>query len=228
MRKGKLIVFEGTDGSGKATQLKLLVAFFKKQGLKVAQTDFPQYYTSFFGKLAGRFLAGEFGGNEISPYLSCLTYAGDRFEAREKIKKWLSQRKIVLSNRYTSSSMAHHTAKLPPKERGKFIRFLEKLEYEVFGIPREDIVLFLYVPVEIGQRLVDKKGKRGYVGGKRRDIHEADLDHLRKASEVYLKLVRKYPHWLKINCCDQKGNLMSPEKIHKKILLALRRKKIIR
>lgn len=226
-KRGVLIVLEGTDGSGKATQLKLLVKWLKKQGYKVKTTDFPQYYSSFFGKLVGRFLKGEFGGiHEVSPYLACLPYAGDRFEAKERIEKWLSSGKIVVFNRYFGSQ-AHQLAKLPAKEQLKFLHFLVKMEYEVFGIPREDIVIFLYMPVEIGQRLVDKKGKRSYAGGKKRDIHEASLLHQRKASEVYLRLVKRYPYWVKIDCCDRKGNLRTPEEIHKRILGILERRKVL-
>jgi len=228
MKKGKFIVLEGTDGSGKATQLKLLVNFLKIQGYRSKQVDFPQYYASFFGKLVGRFLKGEFGGiNEVSPYLASLTYAGDRFEARERIRKWLDQGKVVLSNRYVGSNMAHQTAKLPKRERLRFLCFLEKMEYEVFKIPREDIAIFLYVPVNIGRKLVDNKGKRKYLGGRNRDIHEADLSHQKKASEVYLRLVKKYPYWVKINCCDRRGNLRRPEEIHRLVCQVLKKKKII-
>jgi len=228
MRKGKFIVLEGTDGSGKATQLKLLVDFLKNQGHQVKQADFPQYYASFFGNLVGRFLKGEFGGiNEVSPYLASLTYAGDRFEAKERIKKWLDQGKFVVSNRYVGSNMAHQTAKLPRGEQPIFLRFLEEMEYEIFEIPKEDIVIFLSVPVDIGQKLVDNKGKRKYVGGRKRDIHEADLPHQQKAFEMYLRLVKRYPYWVKINCCDRKKNLRSPEEIHRLVLQVLKKRKIL-
>lgn len=226
--QGQFIVFEGTDGSGKATQLKLLVGWLKEKGYRVEQTDFPQYYSSFFGRLVGRFLKGEFGGiNEVSPYLACLPYVGDRFEAKERIRKWLFQGKIVVSNRYTGSNMAHQTAKLPTKEQPKFLRFLEKMEYEIFGIPKEDIVIFLYVPSKIGQKLVDKKGSRGYVGGNRRDIHEADLNHQKKASKMYLGLVKRYLHWVKVDCCDKSGNLLTPEEIHQKVVEILKSRGIV-
>jgi dTMP kinase len=226
-KKGKFIVLEGTDGSGKATQLKLLVSHLKKKGYQVEEADFPQYYSSFFGKLVGRFLKGEFGGiNEVSPYLASLTYAGDRFEAKERIKEWLSQGKMVVSNRYTGSNMGHQTAKLSRKEQIKFLRFLEKLEYEVFGIPKEDIVIFLYMPVVIGQLLVDKKGNRGYIGGQERDIAEADLDHQKKSAEVYLRLVRRYPYWFRVNCFAD--DLLTPQEIHEKVLEVLIKKRIIK
>jgi dTMP kinase len=227
MKKGKFIVLEGTDGSGKATQLELLGNFLKTHGYKVKQVDFPQYYTSFFGKLVGRFLKGEFGGiNEVSPYLASLTYAGDRFEAKERIRTWLDQGKFVISNRYVGSNMAHQTVKLPKKEQLKFLRFLEKMEYKVFEIPREDVVIVLYVPVNIGQKLVNNKEKRKYLGRKL-DIHEADFSHQQKASEMYLRLVKRYPYWTKIDCCDRRRKLRKPEEIHKLVCQVLKKKKII-
>ncbi len=228
MKKGKFIVLEGTDGSGKATQLKLLADFLKTQGYKVKQIHFPQYYTSFFGELAGRFLQGEFGGIAgVSPYLASLTYAGDRFEAKERIRGWLDQGRFVISDRYVGSNMAHQTAKLPEKEQLKFLRFLEKMEYEVFEIPKEDIVIFLSVPMNIGQKLIDNKGKRKYLGGKKRDIHEADLSHQKKSSEAYLRLTKRYPYWVKIDCCDRRGNLQKPEEIHRLVYQVLKKRKII-
>ncbi len=229
MKKGRFIVFEGIDGSGKATQLRLLVNFLKKKEYQIKNLDFPQYYTTLSGKLAGRFLKGEFGKiGEVNPYLACLPYAADRFEAKERIKKWLSQGKMIISNRYTGSNMGHQTVKLPKKEQPGFLRFLEKMEYEILGIPKEDIDIFFYMPVEISQRLVDKKGNRGYVGGKKRDVHENDLKHLKDASKMYLRLVKRYTHWVKIDCCNKKGNLKAPEEIHEKVLKVLKRKRIIR
>ena len=132
----------------------------------------------------GRFLAGEFGGlEEIDPHLASLTYAGDRWQAKEKMEGWQDQGIIVLANRYASSNMAHQTARFPEERREGFLCWLKELEYEVYQIPREDLVVFLHVPVEIGQDLVDQKGERGYMGGQKRDILEADLAHLQEAEK---------------------------------------------
>jgi dTMP kinase len=163
----------------------------------------------------------------VSPYLASLTYAGDRFEAKERIRKWLDQGKLVVSDRYIGSNMAHQTAKLPRGEQPIFLRFLEKMEYGIFEIPKEDIVIFLSVPVDIGQKLVDNKGKRKYISGRKRDIHEADISHQQKAFEMYLGLVKRYSYWVKINCCDRKGNLRKPEEIHSLICQTLQKRRII-
>jgi dTMP kinase len=228
MIKGKFIVIEGTDGSGKATQLGLLKARLEKEGCKVETADFPQYYDTFFGKLVGRYLKGDFGGlDQVDPHLASLTYAGDRWQAKEKINRWLEQGFTVLANRYTGANMGFQTGKLPEEQWDEFLAWLDELEYQTYGIPWEDVVVFLHVPVEIGQQLVDKKGHRDYVGGSRRDIHEKDLSYQKKVEKVYLYLVKKYPHWLYIECCDKQGNLMSPETIHELIYDSLRKRGII-
>jgi dTMP kinase len=159
--------------------------------------------------------------------LASLTYAGDRWQAKEKINRWLEQGFTVLANRYTGANMGFQTGKLPEEQWDEFLAWLDELEYQTYGIPWEDVVVFLHVPVEIGQQLVDKKGHRDYVGGSRRDIHEKDLSYQKKVEKVYLYLVKKYPHWLYIECCDKQGNLMSPETIHELIYDSLRKRGII-
>lgn len=226
--RGKFVVIDGTDGSGKATQLELLKTKLEKEGRRVETADFPQYYETFFGRTVGRYLAGEFGElDEIDPHLASLIFAGDRWQAKDKIEKWLSEGIIVISNRYTSANMAHQTARVPEEKREEFLRWLEELEYETYRIPREDLVIFLHVPVEMGQTLVDKKGDREYVGGQKRDIQEADLEHLKEAERMYLLLAERNENWLQIECCDEKNNLMSREEIHELVYMALQERKII-
>lgn len=215
--KGKFIVIEGSDGSGKATQLELLKKRITKETKrKVIKFDFPQYQT-FFGKLVGRYLAGEFGGiKEVNPYFTSLTYALDRWAVKPKIEKYLSEGKVILSNRYYLSNMAHQTARMPEKKWKEFMKFLEELELVQLGIPKDDITVYLYVPPKISQILVDKKEKRTYTKGKR-DLHEANLRHLETASKIYERLQKKYKRIIRINCCDKKGILKPVEEIHKEI-----------
>lgn len=230
MKKGKFLVIEGIDGSGKRTQLKLLIKYCQEHKVKTRSVDFPQYYKTFFGKLVGRYLQGEFGEvNQVSPYLASLTYAGDRWQAKEKMDKALKEGKLLLANRYTSSNMAFMGAKIKTKrERDKFLRWLTRVEWQIYQIPEPDLTIYLSVPPEIGQRLVDKKGKRKYVGNKNsRDIHERNLAYLKKVAEVYLELCQRFDNWVKIDCVDKKENLLSKEEIHQKIVKVLKRKKII-
>lgn len=200
--KGKLIVIDGLDGSGKATQTKLLLARLKKEGYKVAVTDFPQYYNSFFGKMVGRYLSGEFGKiNQVSPYLASILYALDRWQAKEKMQKWLKEGRIIVSNRYVSANQIHQTAKIKgERDKEKFLKWLDEMEYRVFGIPKPDLILYLNIPFQIGQRLVIKKGTRGYIGGIKRDIHERDKKHLSEAQKQCFALAKKFTHWREIKC----------------------------
>ncbi|AKM82562.1 TPA: thymidylate kinase [Candidatus Berkelbacteria bacterium] len=224
--KGKFIVIEGTDGSGKGTQVKLLIDHLKKKKKKVFLADFPRYET-FFGKMVGRYLNGEFGDvKQASPYLVSLTYAMDRAGAKNDIEKHLKMGHHVIANRYTFSNMAHQSANLPPKERKKYIKWNEELEYVANGIPKEDLIVFLHVPTKFTQDLVDKKEKRNYTS-KKRDIHEANKDHLFEAEKQYLWLSKHYSHVRRLNCINKKGELRTIEDIHQEIIALLQNEKLI-
>ncbi len=215
-KSGKFIVIEGTDGSGKTTQFKKLVSRLRKAGFKIATFDFPQY-----GKPSSYFVREYLNGNygtwrEVGPYKASVFYALDRFSAGRQISEWLNEGKIVLSNRYVASNMGHQGAKIKnKKERKDFFKWLYKLEYGIMNIPKPDLNIVLHMPADVAQKLVDKKGAREYVGGIKRDIHEADLQHLRQAEETYLYMVKTFPKDFKVVDCVKRGNLLSPEDIHK-------------
>lgn len=215
--QGKLIVLEGLDGSGKKTQLDLLSKRLKKEGYKVVQFDFPQYYQTFFGQLVGRFLKGEFGRlSEVSPYLAALLYAGDRWQSKKKIEKNLQKGKIVVANRYFPSQIFQLAKFSNVLKQQEFWRWIEELEYKIYQIPKPDMVIFLDVPVEIGQKLVLDKGRRRYLGRRKHDIHEANLMYQKKVQGLYRKFALKYPYWQTI-CCFKDKKLLSKEKIAQKI-----------
>ncbi|MEA3355593.1 MAG: hypothetical protein U9Q63_03885, partial [Patescibacteria group bacterium] len=212
-RKGKLVIIDGADGSGKATQTKKLLKYLKKQKIKNRYITFPRYYTSFHGKHVGRFLTGEFGGNnKVSPYMSSLAFALDRLTARDEIMEWLREGNIVVADRYVSASMAHQTSKLPPRKRDDFITWLYDMEYKEHKLPKEDIVIYLYVPVKKAQVLISKKGRRRYTKGK--DEAEKDVKHQKKSIEMYKKLCKRFKHWQMIKCVDKKGNLLSIDQVN--------------
>lgn len=228
--KGKFVVMDGLDGSGKKTQLDLLVKYCKKKKIKTATVDFPQYYKTFFGRLVGRYLKGEFGGlKSTNPYLTSLTFAGDRWQAKAYMDKALAAGKLLLANRYISSNIGFQSAKFTRMaDQDKFISWLLKLEHQVYQIPREDYVVYLSVPPHIGYRLVLQKGKRKYVGNKNKhDIHEESLAYLKRVESVYLRLVEKHSHWLKIDCLDMVGNLRSKAEVHQLVVTALKKRKIV-
>ncbi len=205
---GKFIVIDGSDGAGKKTQSDILIESLKKQGHSVAYYDFPQYEKTFFGKMVGRYLNGEFGeADQVSPYLASLLYAGDRWQASTAIKNDLALGKIVVSNRFTQSNMGFQTAKFTTQaKKTEFLTWLDELEHNIYDIPKPDLVIYLYVPYKISQSMVDQKGSRNYTKLKR-DIHEKNSDFLKRVEKTYLELADIYPEWEKIDCSCKDGIL---------------------
>jgi dTMP kinase len=191
--------------------------------------DFPQYYNSFHGKTVAKLLRGEFGNIEqVSPYLASLAYALDRASVKQEMEDFLKTGGIIISNRYATSNMAHQGAKFKNhEEKEEFLKWVYDLEYKIHRIPKETIVLYLYVPWKIGLTLTKNKGKRDYLKGQDKDIHEKDENHLRDAETMYLSLSKKYKHWITISCL-QNGKLLSPEIIHDNIISVLHEKKILK
>jgi dTMP kinase len=219
---GKLIAIEGIDGSGKRTQVDLLEKALVAGGHSVYSTGFPQY-DSWFGKMVGQFLNGDFGALEtVDPHFSALLYAGDRFEAKPRLEAALNAGKIVLADRYIGSNLAHQTARVSAADRPNFIEWIEHLEYNIYGLPRETMVLYLQVPPRQAQQLVARKSARTYTKVKQ-DLQEASLRHLEDAAAMYDQLSRR-SNWKTIACFDAERGAMRPQKhIAKEILdVALR------
>lgn len=217
--RNRLFVIEGGDGSGKATQIKLLNEALTAQGHTVTIFDFPQYENSIFGKICGEALKGEHGDfRNMSPYLASLPYSLDRFSAKDTIVKAL-KKGIVLCNRYTPSNIAFQAAKLSGKSREKFISFLENAEYDFLGLPRPTQVIYLYVPTRTASDLVGKKDVRKHLGKKQgiKDQHEQDLDFQRSVAKTYISLTSSRSDWAMVNCVH-KRKLLSRERIHSLIL----------
>jgi dTMP kinase len=217
---GKLIAVEGIDGSGKRTQVELLALSLKAHGHSVYSTGFPQY-DSWFGKMVGQFLNGDLGPLEsVDPHFTALLYAGDRFEAKPKLESALNNGQIVLVDRYIGSNLAHQTARVPPAEHTEFLKWIEHLEYRIYGLPRETLVVYLRVPPPEAQSLVARKSARSYTAVKQ-DLLEASLSHLEDAAGMY-DLLSKRPNWSTIECFDAKRNQMrAAEDIAKEILGAV-------
>jgi len=207
--QGVFIVIEGTDGSGKGTQFKLLKERLAAYGYDVATFDFPQYDSpsSYFVK---EYLNGNYGSAEaVGPYSASLFYALDRYEAAGNIRKALSEGKIVLANRFAGSNMAHQGGKFNhSEERRGFFLWDDSLEFQMLNIPRPLISFVLRVPAEVAQRLVDQKDARTYTD-KKRDLHEADLNHLRRSVEVYDELCSLFPRDFFPIDCTRDGALLS-------------------
>ena len=177
------------------------------------------------GKLVGRYLKGEFGDPLLlSPYIASIPYALDRVAARDELNKALEEG-AVICNRYTPSNIGHQASKLPEDKRDEFISWLEQLEYGELKIPKPTLVIYLYVPVEISSRLVEKKEARAYIGGESakgaKDGHEKDSKYQHKSIDVYTKIAKERNDWKFINCVEE-GRLLSIEEIHEKIMRIVR------
>lgn len=222
MTRGKLIVIEGTDGTGKSTQADLLIRRMESGGYKVKLLDFPQYGKNPFADTVAGYLKNEYGqALMLNPYLSSLPYAADRWKASLDFRKDMDQGINVISNRYTSASMGHQGSKLEGKEElGKFIDWLKMVEFsdQGFGIPKPDLTILLYLQPEIAQRLIEKKAERVYLKGSgKMDAHESSLYHLHRASQTFLDIADK-EGWALIDCTDRKNHWILPvEQIHELI-----------
>lgn len=209
--KGKFFVIDGSDGSGKGTQTNLLVQRLKEE-YNVILCDFPKY-DGFFGKMVGKYLNNAYGDAiNLNPYLISLIYAGDRWENKEIIIKSLNEGKIVISNRFTSSNIAHQGSKLQKEEIEDFINWIERLEFEIYKIPKPDKTFILFVPIDIAQNLVDQKSKREYTNNKR-DAHESNSNYLKKTSDLFYEIAQKREDWIYINCAPE-GKMLSKEEIN--------------
>lgn len=204
MSKGKFIVIEGTDGSGKGTQFTELIQRLTDKGIQFETFDFPQYGqpSAYFVE---KYLNGEYGTpDDIGPYRGSTYYAMDRYQASFKMRKAIEAGKWVIANRYVGSNMGHQGGKIADdEERKKYFTWLDDFEFNIMGIPKPDLNVVLHMPAAQAQKLVDQKSQREYLGDKKRDIHEDDLNHLVNAEKVYVQICELFPAtFTKIECMD--------------------------
>jgi len=240
-KRGKFIVIEGIDGSGKTlqssmlknelaergytvskkdlknNQISLLGEEFMEKGYKIEIADFPRYESSVWGKLVGQMLTGEFGELfTISPYLTVLPYMIDEYWGSQQIKKWVNGGKYVISNRYFTSNV-HQVAKLSGEARDRYREWLWKTGWNEMKIYKPDLVIVLFVDPHICYQNILSKQARNYAGKTNIDQAEANFEHQNRAALEYRYMINKYPSWwVGIDCCED-GKLLSPEKIAKKI-----------
>lgn len=221
MVKGKLIVIDGTDGSGKATQVLLLVKRLKSEGKIIKVVDFPEYYKNFFGAFIGHCLSEQYYNFlNVHPKIASVLYAADRWESGDEMRSWLKKGYIVIANRYVGSNQIHQGGKIKnAKKRNDFIKWLDEMEYGVFKIPRPDITLYLSLPINIVLQLLkdreSSKMKRAYLK-KKKDVHEADVNFLKNSIKSALKLEKEVSNFIKIDCAPE-GKILPREVIHEKI-----------
>jgi len=218
--RGTFIAVEGIDGSGKQTQVRLLARALEARGFQVLSTGFPQY-DSWFGKMVGQFLNGDLGPlNSVDPHFAALLYAGDRFECKQPIVAALENGVIVLADRYVASSLAHQASRAVPEKRAEFRAWIEHLEYNIYGLPKEDLVLYLRLPPREAQTLVAKKSARAYTDSAH-DILESNIRHLQAAADMYDDLARA-SNWKTIECFDSRQQMIRPaDEIAAEVLAAV-------
>jgi len=218
--KGKLIVIDGVDGSGKATQTEILLKKLLSEGLKAVKVEFPRY-TKESSALIRDYLNGNFGtAAEVGPYRGSIFYAIDRYSASFEIQKYLDDGYVVLADRYVSANKGHQASKISSrKERAKFLLWINELEYDIFKIPVPNLTIFLHLPAKLSYELVLQKAEREYIKGKKQDIHEADINHLKAAERAYQEMALgfdPYETWKKIEC-SERGQVLSIEEISTKL-----------
>ena len=216
-----LIVLEGLDGAGKSTQLKMVTSYFTSLGRKVEYLHFPRYTAPVYGELIAKFLRGDFGAiDQVHPQLVALLFAEDRRDAATQIRGWMDEGRVVILDRYVYSNIAFQCAKLPDEKEAAALRdWIFELEYQHNDIPRPTLNLFLDVPisfVDAKLKINRKGGDRAYLEGKA-DIHEADIRFQMKVREHYLGQCRRDPHFIRIDCSDPDGNMLSAADIFRRI-----------
>lgn len=196
--KGKLIVIEGLDGSGKSTQIEYLKS--KLNGKNVHQIKLPDY-DSESSALVKMYLRGDFGKDpgDVNAYAASAFYAVDRFaNYKMKWKSFYDSGDIIISDRYTTSNAYHQATKIDKDERADFFKWLEDFEYGLIGVPKPDAVIYLDMPIEISQKMMSER----YHGDEtKKDIHESNLDYLYKCRDAALDAAEKMG-WYVVKCSD--------------------------
>jgi dTMP kinase len=223
--KGKLIVIEGLDGSGKSTQIELLRKQLGDWGIECRYIHFPMLNQGRYGELIAEFLRGEYGSlREVHPKLVALLFANDRKEHVETVNDWLNRGCVVLADRYVNSNIAFQCAKLDSEvEKEKLKQWILDFEFHYNQLPHPCQSFFLDVPFShIAQSLsnVRKGNDRSYLNGKA-DIHEASLNFQEKVYNEYKKIIREQPDFVTVSCFDEEGKLLRPEAISEMIKFSI-------
>lgn len=206
-----LIDIEGIDGSGKGTQAALLKNNLIHLGLSVELVSFPRYGKTCFSQGIADFLNGQFGTLEqVDPFLVSLLYAGDRFESLAWFQNLTSSNEIIVLDRYVPSNMAHQGSKRTGSERDRILKWIDKIEYEVYALPRPDLILWLDLPVQFASERISSKHPRQYTAAVA-DLQESDLEHLIRTREVYENLSNQQPNWVIIPTVEEGVALTIPE-----------------
>ncbi len=220
---GKLFVIEGTDSSGKQTQLEELKRRFEKEKIEYKSVSFPNYESN-SSELVKIYLSGELAENpkEISPYIASTFYAADRYVTfKREYEKYYNNGGIILADRYTTSNMVHQAGKIEDaEERKKFLDWLWDFEFNLYGLPVPTQIIFLNMPTEYAIKLM-KNRKNKFTNEEKKDIHERNLEHLKDAYNEALKVSKKY-NWYEIKCIKD-NRIRTIDDIHEEIFKEIKK-----
>lgn len=211
---GKLIVFEGTDGSGKSTQFSLLTKRLHAMQADFRTMMFPQYSEP-SSALIRMYLGGEFGSrpSDVNAYAASTFYAVDRYASYQKVwREYYEKGGLMLSDRYTTSNAVHQASKVEPEKRAEFFKWLYEFEYKYMELPKPDVVIYLDVPTDLTEQMLRKREEKTNTQA---DIHEQHMDYLRLCRSTGLEAA-KYYAWRIIQCAKD-GKMRSIEDIHNEI-----------
>ena len=214
---GKLFVIDGTDASGKQTQLKKLQERLEKENIEYKLVSFPNYGSP-SSSLVKMYLAGEFGKNakEISPYVASTFFAADRYATfKKELEEFYNNGGIILADRYTTANMVHQAGKITNKEeREKFLNWLWDFEFNLYKLPVPSKVFFLDMPPKYAFELM-KNRENKFTHEAQKDIHESDENHIIDSYNAACEVAEKY-NWTKIECVKN-NKLRTIGEIHEDI-----------
>ena len=211
---GKLIVLEGTDGSGKSTQFQRLTDRLSQEGRQFQKLVFPQYSEP-SSALIRMYLGGEFGArpSDVNAYAASAFYSVDRYASYKKVwGQWYESGGLVVSDRYTTSNAVHQTSKEPPEKQSDFLKWLYDFEYSKLGLPRPDLVVYLDVPTDFTEKMMRSREAATHTHA---DIHEQDLEYLATCRRTG-RAAAEYYGWTVIGCVKN-GAMRSIDDIHEEI-----------
>ena len=211
---GKLIVLEGTDGSGKSTQFRLLTQYLESKGLTFQKLVFPQYAEP-SSSLIRMYLNGDFGDkpHDVNAYAASAFYAVDRYASYKKVwGEFYENGGLIVSDRYTTSNAVHQTSKEPVDRQDNYLAWLYDFEYNKLGLPAPDLVIYLDVPTEFTETMMRRREQDTNT---KADIHEKDMAYLATCRDTGRKAANYY-NWHIITCVRD-GKMRSIEDIHDEI-----------
>lgn len=212
--RGKLIVLEGTDGTGKTTQAQLMARRLEREGVSFREVDFPRYGSPFAAPVE-RYLQGDLGRRpgDVSAYAASTLYAVDRYASyKQDWEADYAGGALILANRYTTSNAVHQASKLPEEERQEYLDWLFDLEYRRLALPAPDLVIYLDLPAEVSAQMLRRRQEATHT---KADIHEQDEAYLRACRESARGIAGRLG-WRMVDC-SREGAVRTPEDIHQEL-----------